>query len=138
MEAELEELKNRWIISEKDPDERKLRQYVKRLMNYCEITKAGGVSLTKISENFSLKNKVRLTLVARFVANKLDNSIAENVSAEEISKFFLVDKKQVNARLKEIRDDKFALREEKGIYKLNPSKLDAFLNELDEKYGVKK
>ena len=72
------------------------------------------------------------------MANKLDNSIAENVPAEEISKFFLVDKKQVSARLKEIRDEKFALREEKGVYKLNPSKLDAFLDELDEKYGVKK
>ena len=137
MKEELEELKSKWIIDEKRFDERKIRQYIKRLLNYCKITKKGEVDLTEKSEKFSLIDKVKLALTARFVASKLDNSISETVSAKEISKFFLVDKLQVVARLKEAIDEKFAFRDKKGVYKLNPSRLDAFLDNLEKKYGEK-
>jgi hypothetical protein len=48
----------------------------------------------------------------------------------------LADKKQVNARLKELTDENFASREEKGVYKVNIGRIEKFLDEI-ENYGEK-
>ncbi len=133
----LEELKNKWIIDEKAFDEKKIAQYVKRLMKYCKITKTGEIDLTELGEKFSLKDKIKLTLVARFIANKLDKSINPSLSAQELSYFFMVDKMQVSARLKEIKDEKLSIREKKGTYRVIPTKIEKILKELESKYGEK-
>lgn len=134
---DLEELKNKWVIDEKAFDEKKIAQYVKRLMRYCKITKTGEVDLTELGDKFTLKDKIKLALVARFIASKLDESIKPFLSAREISNFFMVDKMQVSARLKEIRDEKLSIREKKGIYRVIPTKIEKILKELESKYGEK-
>ena len=134
---DLEELKNKWIIDEKSFDEKKIAQYVKRLMRYCKITKTGEVDLTGLGDKFTLKDKIKLALVARFIASKLDESIKPFLSAREISNFFMVDKIQVSARLKEIKDEKLSIREKKGTYRVIPTKIEKILKELESKYGEK-
>ena len=134
---DLEELKNKWVIDEKAFDEKKIAQYVKRLMRYCKITKTGEVDLTELGDKFTLKAKIKLAQVERFIASKLDESIKPFLSAREISNFFMVDKMQVSARLKEIRDEKLSIREKKGIYRVIPTKIEKILKELESKYGEK-
>ncbi|RLI82989.1 hypothetical protein DRP07_04215 [Archaeoglobales archaeon] len=132
---DIEELKNKWIIDEKVFDERKIAQYVNRLMKYCRITKAGEIDLTEVGEKFTLKDKIKLALVARFIASKLEESISPSLSAQEISNFFVADKMQVSARLKEIKDERLSIREKKGTYRVIPTKIEKILKELESKYG---
>lgn len=134
MDKELEELKAKWIIEEKEFNERDLGLYVKRLMPFCKITKNGEIVLTEIGENFSLIDKVMLALIARFIAHRLDGSISETVTADELSRFFRVDKMQVSARLKDVKDARLAVREKKGIYKANIGRIEKFLDEIEGRY----
>ena len=135
MNKELEELKAKWIIEEKEFNEKNLGRYVKRLIPLCKITRSSEVVLTDRGQVLSLKDKVKLALVARLIAHRLDASIPEEISANEISEFFLVDKLQVNARLKEVTDERFAIRERKGVYKVNIGRIEKFFEEIEKKHG---
>ncbi|RLF57925.1 MAG: hypothetical protein DRN25_05815, partial [Thermoplasmata archaeon] len=84
---DIEELKSKWIIDENTFDERKITRYVKQLMKYCKITKTGEIVLTELGEKFKLKDRIKLALVARFIASKLDKSINPLLSARDISNF---------------------------------------------------
>jgi hypothetical protein len=135
MSDELEKLKVEWIIEEKEFDKRKLECLVKRLMPFCKITNSGEIDLTEIGENLSLKEKVMLALVARFIAHRLDDYILEEVSLDEIPGFFSVDNVQVRARLKDLKDEKLAVLVKRGVYKANPIRIEKYLDEIKEKHG---
>lgn len=132
MGKELEDLKAKWIIEKIDFDEKMVGRYVKRLMPFCKITKNGEIFLTDEGKKLSLKDQVGLTLVARFIAHILDDSIPEEVSAEEVSKIFLVDRMQVYARFKDTKNEKLAISVKRGIYKANPSRIEKFLDDIEK------
>ena len=54
-----------------------------------------------------------------------------------LSKMLNLPKNQAAARLTELVEDKVAVRIEKGVYKINPSKIGRFLDYLESKYKVR-
>ena len=135
----LEELKKEWIVDEEEifKEKSKLAKLVKRMMNYCKVTKSGDVIINDNYEGITIKEKVCLYAMARFLANKLDENIPREVKADEIAESLMIDRRVVMARLKDLKDEKYLIRESRGIYHANPSKIEAFLHELDKKYGSK-
>jgi hypothetical protein len=127
----MENLKERFIVSERI-DEKRIKEFVERLLPFCKVTKSGGI----IIENLELTTleKVKVALIARFLANSLDSEISSEVNGEELSNSLMIPKNQVLARLKELKDEKFAFRVSKGVYRVNPLKIEDFLKELENKY----
>jgi len=130
----MEDLKAKFIISE-NIDEKRIEDFVIRLSQFCKVSKSGGI----IIERAELTNieKIKVSLVARYLANRLDSEISPEVNSEELSNSLMISKDQVLARLKEFRDEKFAFRVTKGIYKVNPLQIESFLSSLENKYMVR-
>jgi len=131
----MEDLKGKFIVSE-EIDEKRIRELVERSLPFFRVSKSGEVIIDK-SELSSLE-KVKASLVARFLAHKLDSGISPEVNAEELSGYLMIPKNQVAARLKELGDEKFAFRVRRGIYSVNPSRIEDFLNDLENEYGAGK
>jgi len=131
----MENLKEKFIVSEKI-DEKRIKEFVERLLFFCKVTKSGGVIIGKAE--LTTIEKIETALAARFLANSLDSEISSEVSGEELSNSLMIPKDQVLARLKELKDEKFALRVSKGMYKVNPFKIDDLLKSLENKYKVRK
>jgi hypothetical protein len=127
----MENLKERFIISEKI-DEKRIKEFVERLLPFCKVTKSGGIIIE--NPRLTTLEKVKVALIARFLANSLDSEISPEVNGEELSNSLMIPKNQVLARLKELKDEKFAFRVSKGVYRVNPFKIEDFLKELENKY----
>jgi hypothetical protein len=131
----MENLKEKFIVSEKI-DEKRINEFVERLLPFCKVTEGGGVIIEKAE--LTTIEKIKIALTARFLANSLDSEISPEVNGEELSNSLMIPKDQVLARLKELKDEKFAFRVSKGVYKVNPFKIDDLLKSLENKYKAGK
>ena len=129
----MKELKDRFIVDEKF-DKKKVEKFVERLLPFCKVTKTGAILLER--DDFTSTEKIKIALVARFLANSLDESISAEVNSEELSNHLMIPKNQVVARLKELKDERFAFRVSRGIYKVNPLKINDFLNTIEIRYKM--
>lgn len=137
MTKELEDLEKEFILNE-DMEHDNIRALVGRILKFCKIDSKGFV----ISHKTSLKipDKILLVLSARYLANKLqqsigrENSISEEISAKELSNMIREKDAVVIARLKDLKDANKVLSSERGIYKVAPYAIEPFLKELE---GVK-
>jgi hypothetical protein len=127
----LEDLKKKFIVDDSF-DEKKLAEYVGRLLPFCKISKSGEI-LVEIEQATTVE-KVKLGLAARFVANNLQKEIPSEIDADDLSKFLDIPKNQVAARLNELKDNKFAISVERGLFSINPRALSPFLDEMEAKY----
>lgn len=127
-----EDLKNRFIVDE-NPDDKKIEGYVKRIMPYCKTTKKGAIIF--VNEDIKSLDKVKASLVVRYLANHAEPAIPSEIMADEFESLLDIPKTQVYARLKDVRDEKFVTVSEKGGYRVKPHEIAKFLDKLDEKYG---
>ena len=132
VEDELKSLKSEFIVSA-DVSKAKISEYIRRIMQFCKVAENGAVIIE--NEKLTNREKIIVSLIARFLANKIESGIPSDVSAEELSDYLLIPKNQILARLKEAVDEKLAIRVERGIYKINPTKIEKFLEILENKYG---
>jgi hypothetical protein len=128
----LEELKKKFIVEE-NLEGKKLEDFVKRILPFCKITKDGEVIIE--IEKPTTTEKVKLALVAKKLASHLDSNISPETNFDTLSKSLDIPRDQVKARLKELTDEKFALRVDRGKYKANPLKIGKFLSDIEKKYG---
>jgi len=128
----MKNLKEKFIVSEKI-DEKRINELVERLLPFCKVTEGGGVIIEKAE--LTTIEKIKIALTARFLANSLGSEISPEVNGEELSNSLMIPKDQVLARLKELKDEKFAFRVSKGVYKVNPFKIDDLLKSLENKAG---
>jgi hypothetical protein len=131
----MKELKEKFIVDE-EIDEKRIEELVERALLFCKVTKNGSIIIE--STELSSPEKIKLALVARFLANKLDSSISPEVNGDELSSSLMIAKDQVSARLKDAKDEKFAQRTSKGVYAVNPLKIGEFLTSLENKYKARK
>lgn len=124
----IEELKKRFIVNPDDFDKTYLPRLLEVALKYCRVDTTGRVHV--LPSKMTVVNRIKLFLAARLLANQLDQSIPAEVPSREIADSLLLDPMVVNARLKEIKDDKFAFSKEKGVYRAFPHRLDAFLMHL--------
>jgi hypothetical protein len=128
----LEELKKKFMVEE-NLEGKKLEDFVKRILPFCKITKDGEVIIE--IEKPTTTEKVKLALVAKKLASHLDSNISPETNFDTLSKSLDIPRDQVKARLKELTDEKFALRVDRGKYKANPLKIGKFLSDIEKKYG---
>ena len=130
----LEELKKEFIINKEEYSKQKLPNFIGRTLKYCKVNSESGIHI----ENFALtiRDKIAISLTARFLANQLEHSIKAEMSGEDLSTFLDVDKPVVYARLKDLSDIKMVQRLEKGTYQIVPYYIESLLDELDAKYQI--
>lgn len=128
----MEEIKKKFIVQQ-NLEQKRIVEYTERLLPFCTITENGEVLITK--KELKTLEKVKVALIARYLANRLESKISNEVSPDELALYLDVPKDQINARLKDARDDKFANTSDKGLSSVNPLRIGSFLEELEKKYG---
>lgn len=126
----MEDFKKKFIVDE-DFDEKRIVEYGEKLLPFCKISKKGEVLINV--ENATAIERVKLALAARFVANRVQSEIPAEIGADDLSNFLNIPKNQITARLNELKDSKFAESVERGLFRINPRQLSAFLNEMEAK-----
>jgi len=127
----LEELRKKFIVEEK-LDEKRITEYVERSLKFGKVSIDGGVIIER--EGLSTKEQVGLALVMRFLASYLEKRISAEVNVKELSQNLGIQEDQVAARLADLKDEKIAIRVDKGVYKANPTQIGKFLDYLENKY----
>lgn len=100
----LEELKKSFIIDEENFEDSQMEILIGKINKICQIDKKGHVKFLR--DNFGDKDKIKYILIARFLANKLDNEISKEVTNEELESMLNKSQEQVRARLSDIRNEK--------------------------------
>jgi hypothetical protein len=127
-----ENLKNSFFIDE-NPDDKKIEEYTRRIMPYCRPNKQGA----PIFSNDDLKtlDRIKVFLVLRYITNHWESNIPREISTDEFEQMLDIEINQLRARLKDIRDEKFADLLDNGNYRVKVHKIPEFLERLDDKYG---
>lgn len=121
----IEEMKKKLLIDSEKYDETKLEQQITLLSKFCKVDAKGRVLFTV--KGISNKDKIKLVLVARFLANKLDNKINPRVNVSEIAYMLSISEDQARARLSDIAKEGFATPKDRGVYLVVPYRIDDFL-----------
>jgi vacuolar-type H+-ATPase subunit F/Vma7 len=128
----MEDLKNSFIVDENEFTKEKIPQQIKSILRYCKVSKDGKVLLEK--NNFTLRENLKIILVARFLANKLDESISSEVSIDEIvASMGTNNKESLTTRMKEVVDENVAKRVSSGTYLIIPFYIESILEKLEKK-----
>jgi hypothetical protein len=124
---DLARLRSEFLVDD-DVSPERLSKLIESLLRYCVVSKTGKVEVRSL--DLSGRQLVKLVLVARLVAHKLDESVCDEVNADELAENTGLPKNQASARAKECVDERFAERSARGNYRALARKVDAFLNEL--------
>ncbi len=127
----LDSLRGKFIVDEDSYEAERLKDDVEKLLKYCKISKQGRVLIN--AKNLTDKKKVGLIIFARYIGNKLEKSVSETTTVEEIVHDAGMEKASVNARGKDLVDEGFVSRPETGTYKANPGRIQEFLDSLESK-----
>ncbi len=123
----LDNLKEQFVVDD-DVRSEKLERLIEKALPNCVVRKNGAVELRRCG--LSAKQQVKLTISARLIASKLDNSIVGDVTIEQLAEYTGLPKDQVAARAKECLDERFAERSARGSYRARLHKVEEFLNGL--------
>jgi len=130
--SNLDELKKMFIIDRGKYEKEKLPEFIKRTLVYCKVDSEGRIYIEGF--DLTIRDKIIISLIARFLANKMDPSIKSEMSGEEISTILDADKPVIFARLKDLSDIRVITKLDKGIYEIIPYCIEKLLNEIDNKY----
>ena len=128
----MEDLKKAFIVDEKAYEKEKIPQQIRKVLKYCKVSKNGNVLLEK--NNFTIRDNLKIILIARFLASKLDESIKEEINIDEIVASMRTNNKEsLITRMKEIVDEGIAKRLSSGVYVIVPFFIDGILDKFDKK-----
>jgi len=130
---DLEKLRKEFFVST-DLAEEDIAHLIQVMRPFCAVDKSGNVELRR--DDLSGRQQIKLVLAARLVAHKLNESISEELDADDLSGCTGLPKNQAAARAKECVDEGFAKRGARGSYKACPGKLKGFFRELSGNVGV--
>lgn len=124
----MEELRKKFIVEEK-LDDKRVTNYIQRILPFCKISKDGLLILEVTG--ITRAQQVKLALVTRFLANHLDKTISAEISNHELSASLNIPRDQIAARLKDLREERFAASVGKGVSQVNPLHIERFILELE-------
>ena len=96
------------------------------MLNFCKVDVGDG-SIIYEKNVTSAVDKIRIALIARYLANKLEPNIPADVSLEQLVEYTGIDQKIVSARLTEIVSEGFGARVGSGLYRVVPFYMEKFL-----------
>lgn len=115
-------------------------ELAEKFADMATITTAGNVV---IKCKCSVKDRVAIVAIARFLGNLLKDEIKSNIPAEvtskEVAKYAGIDKFMAAARLKDLTDGGLLDKPSRGVFKVrSPSHAENWIDSLHEKYFKKK
>lgn len=123
-----DELKNKFIV-----DEDHLRQgterLIKKALKYGRVSKNSDVIVDKA--HLSQDNTLKLSLVLRYLAHSLDETIPGNVRPSELTKVMGERIESVGSRLSQLAKGGFVKKSGYGQYMVQPYRVEKFLDELE-------
>ncbi|HUS49381.1 MAG TPA: hypothetical protein VMZ91_04410 [Candidatus Paceibacterota bacterium] len=137
MTKELEDLEKQFILNE-DMELEDIKGFVARILKFCKIDSKVFVIIQR--SKLRIVDKLLLILSARYLANKLQQKlgkepgIAEIVNIKDLASMMKEKETVIIARLKDLKDGKKVISQERGVYKVAPYAIKDFLTELE---GVK-
>ncbi len=131
----MEDIKKIFIVDEKEFDNKNIEKFIRKIVDFIKVGKDGKTFI----ELDSLTNgdKIALIIVARFLANKLDKSIPQEVSLAEISDSLPLPKNTITARLSELTNKRIVKRIGAGKYIAVSYKIEEFVEKIDKKHNKK-
>jgi hypothetical protein len=130
---DLEKLRKEFFVNT-DLAEEDLAHLIQALRPFCAVDKSGNVKVRRA--DLSGRQQIKLVLAARLVAHKLNESISEEVDADDLSGSTGLPKNQAAARAKECVDEGFAERGARGSYRACAGELNGFFRELSGNVGA--
>jgi len=135
---ELERRVREKFFEEREYNKEYVLRFIERIADFVTVNpKTQEVNIIK--SKLTTKEKVCLVVIARFLANQLEEGISPEVTIEEVARYTRIDEPQVRARLSELVDERVLYRVAKGVYSVRSfSAIEKWVNSIIEKYGGKK
>lgn len=122
------DIKSSFIVNEDEYTKEKIQKYAEKALKYVKIAKKGQILIE--NHNLPSDEKIKLCLVARFIAHSFYDEIQSSVTLLEIEKVIQESKEAVGSRLSKIVKAGFAKRIKCGVYEIMPHKIEFFLDDL--------
>ncbi len=101
---------------------------MEKLLQYCKLTTKGRVIIT--SKGLTDKTRIAIIVFARYLAHKLDKSIPDLVSTEEMAALGEIQKSSVRGRTTDLVDGGLIVRVEQGQFRAVAASIDDFFEML--------
>ena len=131
----MEDIKKIFIVDEKEFDNKNIEKFIRKIVDFIKVGK-DGKSFIEL-DSLTNGDKIALIIVARFLANKLDKSIPQEVSLAEISDSLPLPKNTITARLSELTNKRIVKRIGAGKYIAVSYKIEEFVEKIDKKHNKK-
>lgn len=123
-----DDLRKKFIVDEYDVRQ-DTENLIEKALQYGRVSKNGDIILDK--NKLSQDNTVKLSLVLRFLAHGIDETISESIRPTELTKVLGERVESVGSRLSQLAKAGFAKKSGYGKYVVHHYKVDKFLDELD-------
>ena len=134
MTKDLEDLEKQFILNE-DMEHEDIKTLISRILKFCKIDNNGFVIIHK--KQSRIPDRILLVLSARYLANKLqaklgkEVSIKETINTKELANMLKEKDAVITARLKDLKDEKKIIPQDRGVYKVAPYAINDFLSQLE-------
>jgi len=134
------DIKSLLIIDEQNYSKNLIQQLTNKLIKFAKISKNGEIII--LDNTLAQDDKLKLSLVTRFIAHSFDNNIPETITLKELANIISERLESAGSRLsKIIKNERFAKKTEKGVYMAQYFVIDKFLTNLENReensYGEK-
>jgi len=130
----LDDLRSQFVVDD-DVRSEKLEALIQKALPHCKVHKNGSVQITR--SDLTGRQAVKLVLAARLLASKLFDTVASDVTVEQVAEYTGLPKDQAAARAKDCLDERFAERSARGSYRARPLKVEEFLDSVGQTRGAK-
>ena len=127
-----DDIEKQLIVNSDDYSKDRARKIASRLIKFGKISKTGDIIL--IGTSLSPDDKIRLSLVLRFIAHIFNDQIPETITLKELTGVLSERMEAVGSRLSQIiKNENFAKKIMKGEYIVHNFMIDRFLINLEDK-----
>lgn len=127
-----DDIEKQLIVDSDDYSKEQARKIASRLIKFAKISKTGDIIL--IDTSLSPDDKIRLSLVLRFIAHIFNDGIPETITLKELTVVLSERMEAVGSRLSQIiRNENFVRKVKKGEYIVHNFMIDRFLTNLENK-----
>lgn len=131
----MEDLKKLFIVDDREFDTKNTEKFVRKIADFVKIGKDGSIFIE--IESLNKTDKIQLAIVARFLANKIDKDIPQEVGLNEIMQFLSLPQNTATARISELTKARTIKRIKAGKYVAMPHQIEKFIDKINKKYGGK-
>jgi len=129
MESNFRETKSKFIVDEATYPQDKLTRLMGLMLKFLRVAKDGQVVIIK---NVPSRKILQLILSSRFIANKVENNIKEELTKEELLAYSCLKKEVFNTRFSELLKDGFVDKKDNAVKAKNILLVERFLEKLGE------